>query len=328
MNVISYLMRRACLVPALVLLVGQAVFVNAQTVLVDFGNDTTYRSLSVLNPDSNGNYWNSLQPGVFIENLVNLQNVATTIDVGWDTPLGFDSYNGPAGEVGLLDDKQALRTNDLPFTDIDAAALGNLGGALEGPFDYITSGGGGDNRVRFQIQGLDPTKKYNLTFFGSHIFSNDTTTVYSVYTDNTYTTSVGTANLNVQDPTNPSLHNRNTVATINNLSPQADNILYVQFVGSNGGFGYLNDMQIETVTPVLTGDYNNNGVVDAADYVMWRENPAAFGNGAGYTAWRANFGIGAAAGSSSVIGAAVPEPASVLLVIVGAIGMLLLHRRP
>ena len=27
-------------------------------------------------------------------------------------------------------------------------------------------------------------------------------------------------------------------------------------------------------TPGLQGDYNNNGTVDAADYVVWRDNPA------------------------------------------------------
>jgi len=37
-----------------------------------------------------------------------------------------------------------------------------------------------------------------------------------------------------------------------------------------------------------TGDYNKNGVVDAADYVVWRKTNI---NGAqGYTDWRANFG--------------------------------------
>src|SRR5262245_34680001 len=250
MNVIRDWKRFACWVPAVTLLVGQAIFVNAQTVLVDFGNDTTYRSLSVLNPDTKGHYWNSIQPGVFVENFVDLQNQATTIDIGWDTPLGFDSYNGPAGPTGPEDNKAALRTNDLPFTDIDlspTSALGNLNGALEGPFDFVTGSGGADNRVRFQIQQLDPTTKYNLTFFGSHIFSNDTTTVYTVFSNNTYTTAVGTANLDVQVAGMPNVHNKDKVATINNLSPQADNILYVQFVGSTGNLGYLNCMQIEAV---------------------------------------------------------------------------------
>src|SRR5262245_16498304 len=231
MNVIRDWKRFACWVPAVTLLVGQALFVNAQTVLIDFGNDNTYRSLSVLNPDTKGHYWNSIQPGVLVENLVDLQNSATTIDVGWNTPVGFDSYNGPAGASPVIDNKMDLRDNYLPFTDIDqtpTSALGNLNGALEGPFDYICGPGGADNRVRLQIQQLDPAKKYNLTFFGSHSFSIDTTTVYTVFSDNTYATPVGTANLDIQEPTSPNIHNKNRVATINNLSPQADNILYIQ----------------------------------------------------------------------------------------------------
>ena len=94
---------------------------------------------------------------------------------------------------------------------------------------------------------MDPTKRYNLTFFGSHKFSTDDATVYSVYTDNTYSTLVGSASLNVQQPGSPNLHNRDKVATISNLAPQASNILYVQFVGSAGSLGYLNDFQISVI---------------------------------------------------------------------------------
>lgn len=325
MNVIRFLKRRGCLVAGFALLVGETVFVSAQTVLIDFGNDATYRSLSVDNPDSNGNYWNSLQPGIFVENLISISNAATTIDVGWDSPVGFDSYNGPAGPT----DEFTLET-DVLFTDIDAVALGNLGGALEGPFDYIAGPSLADNRVRFQIQELDPTKTYNLTFFGSHLHSFDTTTVYTVYSDDTYTTPVGTASLDVQDPENPALHNRDRIATIANLSPQAANIFYVQFVGATGGNGYLNDMQIEAIDgPGIDGDYNDDGNVDAADYVLWRKDPNTYGGDpAGYNAWRANFGNSPGAGSGGLGGSsAVPEPASFLLAVVVAIGLYSLHRR-
>jgi hypothetical protein len=40
----------------------------------------------------------------------------------------------------------------------------------------------------------------------------------------------------------------------------------------------------------LDGDYNANQTVDAADYVLWRDNPAGHGGAGGYTTWRANFG--------------------------------------
>jgi hypothetical protein len=62
----------------------------------------------------------------------------------------------------------------------------------------------------------------------------------------------------------------------------------------------------------LAGDYNGNGRVDAADYVVWRKNPAGFGgNPAGYNTWRENFGKSAAGSGSALAGASsVPEPSS------------------
>src|SRR6185312_17357290 len=39
------------------------------------------------------------------------------------------------------------------------------------------------------------------------------------------------------------------------------------------------------------GDYNGNGVVDAADYVVWRNGGSPNPNSPGdYSTWRANFG--------------------------------------
>jgi len=71
--------------------------------------------------------------------------------------------------------------------------------------------------------------------------------------------------------------------------------------------------------PAPPGDYNENGTVDSADYVIWRKTD---GTQAGYDAWRAHFGQTAGSGSSSTGGstsqAAVPEPTSALLLILGA----------
>ena len=79
---------------------------------------------------------------------------------------------------------------------------------------------------------------------------------------------------------------------------------------------------------VGTGDYNGNGVVDAADYVVWRNmlgqagpGLAADGNGNGavdaadYDFWRSRFGkvIGGGVGAA----ATVPEPASWVLFATG-----------
>ncbi|MDB6018257.1 MAG: hypothetical protein JWR19_2746 [Pedosphaera sp.] len=221
--------------------------VVGQTVLVDFGSDTSFRGVSVVNPDVNGHYWNSVQPGAFFSNLVDTSNQVTTIDFGFDGAAGTDSYNGPAGATSI-----PPTPTEIAATDIDPGALGNLG-IINAAFDYVNGVG-----AKFQIQQLDPTKKYNLTFFGSHKFNSDANTIYSVYSDSTYTTLIGRTNVNVFQPGSPWLHNRDQTVTISNLSPPADNIFYVSFVGSAGGDGFLNAMQISVVQqPQITSQSYN-----------------------------------------------------------------------
>jgi len=214
-----------------------SIHAHAQIVLIDFGNDTSFRGVTVPNPDQRGNFWTSMQPGLFYSNLVDSSNVPTTIDFGFSTPVGTDSFNGPAGVTSGPHPTPA----EIDATDIDEAALGRLG-VKTAAIDFAA-----EVNVRFEIQQLDPTKRYNLTFFGSHKFSTDNATVYSVFTDNTYSTLVDSVSLNVQTPGAPNLHNRDQVAVLSNLAPQTSNILYVQFTGELGGIGYLNALQIETV---------------------------------------------------------------------------------
>jgi hypothetical protein len=69
---------------------------------------------------------------------------------------------------------------------------------------------------------------------------------------------------------------------------------------------YLNNKYF--VPPAIgPGDYNGDGKVNAADYVLWRKDPNAFGGDPGYVAWRDNFGVGEGAGGG-LGGGLVPEP--------------------
>jgi hypothetical protein len=75
--------------------------------------------------------------------------------------------------------------------------------------------------------------------------------------------------------------------------------------------------------PAVAGDYNGNGVVDMADYVLWRnggplQNEVSSGgvvDAADYDAWRARFGNTSGSGSGLGEGTSVPEPIAINFII-------------
>ena len=113
------------------------------------------------------------------------------------------------------------------------------------------------------------------------------------------------------------------------------NLTFFNGDASNNYNTALDNVSVNTV-PGTPGDYNNNGAVDAADYVAWRKgnNPlynevATIGSNTpqDYTEWRARFGNPPGSGRS-LGGAIIPEPATLLLLFVGVVGMPIRCRKP
>jgi hypothetical protein len=99
---------------------------------------------------------------------------------------------------------------------------------------------------------------------------------------------------------------------------------------------------VEGSGTILPGDYDFDGIVDASDYVVWRNtigsssNLAADGNLDGvvdqddYTIWRGNFGNRAqATAQSTAIGSTlgVPEPNTIALCLLASLAVLEERRR-
>jgi hypothetical protein len=90
--------------------------------------------------------------------------------------------------------------------------------------------------------------------------------------------------------------------------------------------GVTSNSLVLTVAAGVQGDYNGNGIVDAADYTVWRDNlggsslpnrgdgiAGAIGQ-ADYNFWKSRFGATSGSGAGGV--ASVPEPCCLSLVIV------------
>jgi hypothetical protein len=70
--------------------------------------------------------------------------------------------------------------------------------------------------------------------------------------------------------------------------------------------------RVATLAVPIPGDYNNDGVIDAKDYVVLRKGNHPPED---YTDWRAHFGNTAGSGAS-IENASVPEPSSLALIMV------------
>jgi hypothetical protein len=219
---------------SMALVAGFTVSAKAEKVLLDFGDNSSFRGVSVSpNPDANGNTWNEIHTGAYFPNLNATTGAATTDAFGFSSPVGTDSYNGPAGAT----DNPGGPANDLNNFTL-SPSLGDLDNNAAA-IDYVNSPGGGVY-CTFALNGLSATETYTLIFYGSQKFSADANTVYSVFSDAGFTSSLGSATLNVGSGNNANL---SQVATISGLTPNAGN-LYVEFLGQQGDTGYLNSMEI------------------------------------------------------------------------------------
>jgi hypothetical protein len=129
--------------------------------------------------------------------------------------------------------------------------------------------------------------------------------------------------------------------SLNGVAP-AGTISVRVSVGGQGMFNsslnpqslFFDDMSLNQTLPGgVQGDYNGNGVVDAADYVLWRNggplqnevNTLGVVDASDYTAWRSRFGN--TSGSGSLAGSAVPEPCTFSLLLLTLTGCCSARRR-
>ena len=216
---------------------------GGRAVLLDFGSSTNTSTpfAAQIGPDNNGRYWNGVAYG-YVAGLVDTANQPTSFAYAPDGSTDAGGFNGPAG---VTSNPPTSAQIDAALAAVNPTLLGPLGGSGAAVLDFF-------GNPRFQIQGLNPSKKYQLAFFGSKKYAAETTSRYSIHTDSSYSSEQ--AFVESFHGINGD-HNDGAVAVLDDVSPQSNGILYVSVAGAAGGTGYLNAMMIvekDTTPPVIT----------------------------------------------------------------------------
>jgi len=241
------------------------------------------------------------------------------------TPL---SFSGPSPTSGATDDAWHLRTGsgngDTVFTADELASedapilktsVEGVDGGLYDVFAYFWS----DIQQDWQIEaGLNPNDLMLFRIRGSQ------QAVAGDFSD-----------VQVLDEGTRSLYR----AYLGRVDVTANESIEV-FINDSNGSGaqsvWYDGVGIASVlsTIAVPGDFNDDGLVDLADYAVWRDNlgaaesvlPAGSGDGSGtvdagdYLSWKSNYNVPGAIVASESGPTSVPEPSSTLLLILVVAG--------
>ncbi len=193
-------------------------------------NPALTNGFAVINPDTNGRYWNSIgpdtqdvPPGTRLDNLIDTTNGTSGISIEITSP-GW-SANGILNG-GLLNPSQEL--------------LGELA-VTNATMDYFFT----TSNATFKLAGLRTNRTYDVTFFGTR---ETTSTRISAYSSGTNTISLQTSGTGIG--AGGYNGNNNNSVTLSGLSPDPSGERSFTLSVDAGGFAYLGIISITEHIPV------------------------------------------------------------------------------
>jgi hypothetical protein len=221
--------------------------------------------------------------------------------------------------------------NSLQIATAGTSGAVNLsGGALR--VGTITKGAGGSLNLTGGVLSADAVQ-FSLTNNGGVLSPGETigmTSIVGDFTMNDGALAIDLASPTVADSLDISgvftLGGDLNVSLLDGFDPTSGSWVIANANSFSGAFDSVtpgfaviqqgNDLVL-SVAPALPGDYNADGIVDAADYTVWRDGGSPDSSVGGYNVWVANYGASAMAN-----GSAVPEPGSALLLsLVGVLSL-------
>lgn len=249
-------------------------------------------------------------------------------------PLSGNSVGAPAFALSTGDRRNQFETSEVKRTFISPIAVGQSFSA------------------DFNGSSLDPSAPAFTIGNTFDLFGTNGSERFSLFTNNGYHNNRWTATGDVDTgiPAGNAFHVAFTLVTANSydlvLSPIGGGTPYFSQTGaplagtadiainrlrvSAYGTGSSTDGSKElffdnlVVSGPIPGDFNNDNVVDAADYVVWRKNGL---DANAYNLWRTHFGqtgSGSAAPTPSS-GSSVPEPTTLTLTVMVVLARIILR---
>jgi hypothetical protein len=232
--------------------------------------------------------------------------------------IGYDWNGSGGGSMGGIDHTVVYVGNNKVNSHATSHLGANwtLGGAANYFFIHITLP---DSIVPDAPSNMSPAPNASITeltptltanaFSDGAIGSTHVAAQWQIYSNRTLVYDSGTDRRNLTSLPVPA----GTLAAGTSYRWQ---VRYQDNYGDWSNFSALTQLSI--IAP-LEGDYDKDGVVDTADYVLWRKNPANNGGAEGFNTWRAHFGMTTGGGGgSAAMSTPVPEPATVLHIILWA----------
>lgn len=241
---------------------------------------------------------------------------------GTMTLTGHNIYTGGTAITGgtlLVNNSTGSGTGSGTVTVAPGATLGGTG-SIAGAVNVTPSGhiAPGSSIESLDVGSLSLAGGAILDFELNSVLGIDTSDLINVTTPGGLTINPNTLNL-----TNAGNMTAGTYTLIDYSGTTNGSVSNISLGSTPAGFSYtlVNNVANTSVDLIVTipGDYNFDGAVDAADYVVWRKTDI---NGQqGYETWRANFGATSGAGSGAALGLppypAVPEPVAWIMSLMG-----------
>jgi hypothetical protein len=253
-------------------------------------------------------------PGNIQNNPPHAHSITTTGATDGAFALQVDRTGTPSGFTwGSVFELNSDTNPDPQIEDIDPviqARIEELIGKVEAA-----------DRVAFDVtyQYVDHFPlELTFTNFGIH-FSDETGKFYQAFGDNIDVRSAATpTTTTVEIPLDEFVDANDNMLTLKTTGLLDDSNFFrigISTSTDDGQIYQIDNFRLITEVPEdLPGDYNDDGKVDAADYVVWRKT--GINGQQGYDDWRANFGAMAGSGGSTASGlGSVPEPSGPILLL-------------